>query len=351
MNAVPRYRWQPTTAEIAAAAGVAVADVVRFDHNTSPFPTDWAVGVAAAAARGLNEYPGASYRPIREAAALATGLSPEQVAVGAGADELILLAGRAFLAPGRRAVAVTPTYPLYEIATLQVGAELTHTSASPPEFAFPDDAVIAAARDADVTWLCVPDNPTGTRPLDEQIAAVIAATDGLVVLDAAYAEFADDVWTAWVERHDNLLVLHTLSKAYGVGGIRVGYGLGHPDLVDALDAVRPPGSIASISVEVAVAALATPERMRSQVAAIRAERSRLGAALDGLGFRVVPSHTNFLLCEVGASARRLGDALMRRGLVVRMYQDEGPLAGYLRFTVRTPHEDDRLTAALEEELT
>lgn len=350
MSAAPRYRWQPTTAEIAAAAGISVADVVRFDHNTSPFPTDWAVDLAAAAARSLNEYPGASYRPIREAVAVRTGLAVEQVAVGAGVDELILLSGRAFLAPGTRAVAITPTYPLYEIATRQVGGELTRLPAAPPDFVFPIDQVIAAARNAVVTWLCVPDNPTGSRVEDEQIAAVIAATDGLVVLDAAYAEFSDDAWTEWVDRHRNLLVLHTLSKAYGVGGIRVGYGLGHPDLIDAIDAVRPPGSIASISVEVAVAALASPERMRTHVAAIGAERSRLGGELSRLGFRVLPSHTNFLLCEVGTEAGRLADTLMQRGLVVRKYGDGGPLDRYLRFTVRSREQDDRLIAALEQEV-
>jgi histidinol-phosphate aminotransferase len=351
VSVAPRYRWQPTTAEIAAMAGVAAADVVRFDHNTSPFPTEWAVELAATAARSLNEYPGASYRPIREAVASSTGVGVEQVAVGAGIDELILLAGRAFLAPGARAAAITPTYPLYEISTLQVGAGFTRIPASPPDFAFPFDHVIDAARDADVTWLCVPDNPTGSRLGNEQIAAIIAATDGLVVLDAAYAEFAGDGWAEWVHRHHNLLVMHTLSKAYGVGGIRVGYGLGHPGLVDAIDAVRPPGSIASISVEVAMAALASPERMRGQVAAIAAERTRLGAELDRLGFRVLPSLTNFLLCEVGASAGPLGGALMRRGLVVRTYGDGGPLEGYLRFTVRSRDEDDRLIRALEEELT
>ena len=351
MSAAPRYRWQPTTAEIAAAAGIAVDEVVRFDHNTSPFPTDWAVEIAGSAARRLNEYPGASYKTIRDAAAAYAGADPAGVAVGAGVDELLLLTGRAFLGPGTHAAAVTPTYPLYEIASRQVGASLTQVAAAGPDFTFPLDDLVAAARHADVTWLCVPDNPTGARLDDGAISTVIAATDGLVVLDAAYAEFAGDTWTPWVERHPNLLALHTLSKGFGVGGIRVGFGLGHPDLIDAIDAVRPPGSIASISVEVAVAALSAPERMRTQVAAVVAERTRLADAFRRIGFRVLPSSTNFLLCEVGPAARTIGETLMTQGLVVRMYPDSGPLEGYLRFTVRAPAEDDRLIAALEKELT
>lgn len=350
MSAPPRYRWQPTTAEIAVAAGIAPGEVVRFDHNTSPFPTDWAAAVVTQAARTLNEYPGASYLPIREAAAAHTGSTSDRIAIGAGVDELLLLVGRAFLGRGKRAVAVTPTYPLYEIATVQAGATFTAMPASAPDFTFPADAVTAAARGADVTWLCVPDNPTGARLDDETIAAIVDATDGLVVLDAAYAEFSGDRWAPWIERSPNLLVLHTLSKAFGLGGIRVGYGLGRPEVVDAIDAVRPPGSISSISVDVAVAALGTPERMRAQVAALNEERGRLARSLADLGLRVLPSQTNFVLCEVGDAARRFAEALMRRGLVVRRYADDGPLCGYLRFTVRSRAEDDRLIAALEEEL-
>ncbi|HSF85641.1 MAG TPA: histidinol-phosphate transaminase [Acidimicrobiia bacterium] len=342
----PRYKWQPTTSEIARRAGIAPSDVIRFDHNTSPFPTDWASELAAEVSRSLNEYPGASYLPIREAAGDFVGLEPERVAVGAGVDELLLLVGRAFLGPGRRSLAIAPTYPLYRIASLQVGATLTEVPAG-PDLAFPTDAFVRAARDADVTWLCVPDNPSGARLPEATIEAVIAATDGIVVLDAAYAEFAGDEWAAWAERYHNLLVLHTMSKGFGLGGIRVGYGLGHPDLVDALDGVRPPGSIASISVEIAIAALREPERMRKQVASIITERSALADRLRGLGFAPLPSRTNFLLCHAGGDARAVGEALMGEGLVVRMYPTDGPLGAYLRFTVRSTSENDRLIAALE----
>lgn len=343
----PRYKWQPTTADIAAAAGIPVAEVVRFDHNTSPFPTEWAAAAVAGAAVSLNEYPGADYRPIREGAATHTGLPPDHIAVGAGVDELLLLVGRAFLRPGMRSAAITPTYPLYKIATLQVGADITEVATSGPDFRFPVDGMVDAARTADVTWICVPNNPTGARIEDDVIRRLLAATDGLVVLDAAYAEFAGDDWAGWVERHHNLLVLHTLSKGFGVAGIRVGYGLGHPDLIDAIDGVRPPGSISSPSVDVAVAALGDPGRMRRQVAGVAAERDRLATLLADIGLRVMPSMTNFLLCEVGPAARKIGEELMGIGLVVRMYPEDGPLAEYLRFTVRASQDNTRLLAALE----
>ncbi len=338
---LPRYQWQPTTAEIAARASIAADEVIRFDHNTSPFPTEWAAGVAADVARGLNEYPGASYLPIREAAAAACGLDVEHIVPGAGVDELILLCGRAFLGPGRRAVEVTPTYPLYRIATAQAGAGLSTVAAGPPAFEFPAADVVEAARDADVLWLCVPNNPTGTTATASDVAAAVAATDGIVVVDAAYAEFTGDDWSGAVGAHHNVIVLRTLSKAYGLAGARVGFAMAHPSLIDRLDAVRPPGSISSVSADLAVAALRDPERMGAHVAELIAARNDLIEKLESLGWDPLPSLANFVLTDVGPGAPGLAGALMDDGLVVRTFPT-GPLQSYVRVTVRTPTEHDRL---------
>jgi histidinol-phosphate aminotransferase len=346
----PKYVWQPTSEEIARDAGLDPDQVERFDHNTSPVPTDWAAEVVLRRSSRLNEYPAASYVDLRQAVAVNTGLDPDSVIPGAGADELILLAARAFLAPGRNAVMADPTYPMYRIATAQVRGCAVSIDARPPDFGFPVDEVIAAARDAEIVWLCVPSNPIGNRATDEAVAAVIAATDGVVVLDAAYAQFSEDDWAPWVDRHHNLLVLHTMSKAYGLAGARVGYGLGHPDLIAAIDGVRPPGSLSTLSVDLAVAALEAPDRMRSVVDTAIEERARLAAGLQELGLRVMPSSTNFLLCEVGPRARTVADGLMKEGLVTRTFPADGPLASYLRFTVRTPGAHDRLFSALQRRL-
>jgi histidinol-phosphate aminotransferase len=343
----PKYKWQPTTSEIAAAAGVAVDEVERFDHNTSPFATEWAADVAAHSLSNLNEYPGANYRPLREAAAKLNSLDPEQIVPGAGADELILLCGRAFLGRGSTAVTTTPTYPLYEIATLQADAVLQPVPASAPDFEFPADQVIQAARDADLVWICTPSNPIGNNVAEDAIATVIAATDGLVVIDAAYAEFSGGDWAQRIGRHHNLIVLRTLSKAFGIAGARVGYAMAHPDLITALDGVRPPGSISSVSVALGIAALRDPERMQRTVIDLVAARSGLATSLRGLGLRVLPSETNFLLCEVGPDAHLVAGQLMDIGLVARKFPAEGPLYNYLRFTVRSAAAHSRLISALE----
>jgi histidinol-phosphate aminotransferase len=346
----PRYKWQPTTAEIARRAGIAEVEVVRFDHNTSPFPTAWTAATLADLAGGLNEYPGADYRPLREAAAGYAGVEPDWVVPGAGADELIALCARAWLGPGATTVTTAPTYPLYGIAAAHRGADLRTVPRRAPDLVTDGDALVAAAAGADLVWVCEPNNPTGDRTPDAVLAAVVESAAGIVVLDAAYAEFAGDTWASWVERYPNLVVLHTLSKALGLAAVRVGYALARPDLIDRLDAVRPPGSVSTISAALAARALAEPARVKDTVAALVAGRDALAPRLAALGFRVLASRANFLLCEVGPAARHLEQALMAEGLVVRIYPDDGPLGGYLRFTVRTETEHDRLINALERNL-
>ena len=344
---VPKYKWQPTTAEIAASAGIPPEEVERFDHNTSPFTTEWAAVAAADALAAVNEYPGATYRELREAAADVSGLQPEQIVPGAGADELILLSARAFLDRGDTAAAATPTYPLYEIATLQVGAVFQPVPAAAPDFVFPAGDVIRAARDADVVWICAPSNPIGNAVADDDVDAAIAATDGIVIVDAAYAEFADTDWSSRVSRHHNVIVLRTLSKAFGIAGARVGYAMAHPDLISAIDGIRPPGSISSVSVALGLAALRRPDRMEETVHAVASLRNGLTDALAALGLRVLPSQTNFVLCEVGEQAATISEQLMGEGLVVRKFATKGPLANYLRFTVRSAAAQSRLISALE----
>lgn len=350
MNA-PRYKWQPTTGQIAARYGLSPDQVVRFDHNTSPFPTSWAATEVPALASGLNEYPGASYADLRIAAADAFGVAPDNVIPGAGVDEIILMIARAFLAPGRRACTVVPTYPLYEIATLQMGAEFISVPFDPPGFSFPLRSLGEASETSDITWLCVPNNPTGIRYPDETLAQVVAEARGLVVIDAAYAEFAGDSWSGWIDHFDNVVVTHTLSKAYGLAGARVGFALASPSVIDRLDGVRPPGSISTISAHLGEMALRTPQRVERHVARLLRQRDWLEGELRGLGIGVVPdSRTNFVLCEFGPQAHALADDLMAEGLVVRRFPADGPLGHFLRFTIRNREENDRLIEALRRRL-
>lgn len=347
----PRYKWQPTTKQIAARFGLSEADVVRFDHNTSPFPTSWAATEVPAIASGLNEYPAASYADLRIAAADYLGVSPDNVVPGAGVDEIILMIARAYLGQSRRACAPVPTYPLYEIASLQTGAEFIPVPFDPPGFTFPVRQLGEAAETSDITWLCVPNNPTGIRYPDDMIAQVANEARGLVVIDAAYAEFAGDHWAPWIERFDNIIVTQTMSKAFGLAGARVGFAISTPAVIDRLDGIRPPGSISTISARLGEAALRTPQRVERHVARLLRQRTWLEDALGELGIAIVPgSKANFIMCEFGPQAHALADDLMTEGLVVRKFPADGPLSHFLRFTVRSREQNDRLISALRRRL-
>ena len=343
----PIYVWQPTTEEIARRAEIDPSQVVRFDHNTSPLSPAWTADLAAQLAPGLNEYPGADYFPLRQAVAGYVGCAPDQVVPGAGADELIDLCARAFLPVGGVAVSAPPSYAMYAVATGQREAKLELVWREPPDFALPERFIHAAAG-ADVVWLCVPNNPTGRRDTDGEIEAVLEASAGVVVIDAAYAEFTGDRWAPWVERWPNLVVLGTLSKAFSLGGIRVGYAITAPLLAAELHRCRPPGSVSSLSAAIASEALRRPEDARDMVRLIADGRSELSDALAELGWGMLPSVCNFVLGRVGPGAAALADTLMwEQGLVVRSFRPGSRLEDHLRVTVRTPVDHERLLSAVE----
>ena len=234
---------------------------------------------------------------------------------------------------------------------MQRRAQLFEVPLLAPAFDYAMDPLLAAAAEADLLWLCIPNNPTGNRLTDGDLAQLVFACPGVVVLDAAYAEIAGDRWGGWLERFDNLLVCHTLSKGFGLAGARIGFAAGDPRLIDAFDGVRPPGSISTLSAGLAIAALDEPARMHRQVERLLRERTRFAGALGGLGITVLPSEANFLLCHIGPQAPGIADGLMSEGLVPRSFPTQGPLGEYLRFTVRSPEEDDRLLDALWRYLT
>ena len=342
----PVYVWQPTTEEIARRAGIDASEVIRFDHNTSPLSPAWSAGLAARLAPQLNEYPGADYIDLRRAVAGYAGCDPDQVVPGAGADELIDLCARAFLPVGGVAVSAPPSYPMYGVATGQRETKLELVWREPPEFALPV-RFIEAASEADLVWLCVPNNPTGGRDSNGEIEAVLGAAAGVVVIDAAYAEFTGDRWAEWVQRWPNLVVLGTLSKAFSLGGIRVGYAVTSPPLATELHRCRPPGSVSSLSAAIAAEALRRPEKADEMVALVTAGRAELSAGLAALGWETRPSVCNFVLGRVGPGAADLAESLMwEQGLVVRSFRPGSRLEDHLRVTVRTPGDHERLLAAL-----
>jgi histidinol-phosphate aminotransferase len=311
------YAWSPSSADVAARHGLRPEQVLRFDQNTPPLPGVPQVPLAESFAR-LNEYPDGTFRELREAAASYSGVDPEQIVVGAGADELIAVCATTFLAAGRRAAIFPPTYGLYRIASQLEGAE-----------------VVTEPKGADLIWVCNPNNPTGELHDPAEIAALARAhPQAAVVVDEAYWEFAGVTCVPLVAELPNLIVLRTLSKAFGFAALRVGYAVAAAETAAELERRRPPASVSAPAARIAAAALREP---RLDIAATVAERERVRTSLAAAGHDCPETHGNFVWLR---SEEPLGERLEAAGLVVRIFA-EG-----IRISLRRPPENDVLLEAL-----
>jgi histidinol-phosphate aminotransferase len=298
----------PSTGEIARRVGLPAEEIVRFDGNTSPraLPSTRAEALTDELGR-IHTYPHGGYPELERAIAGYTGVAPENVVLGAGADDLILLLTRSFASPGDTvAIANDPTYPMFPISVWVAGAEV-------------DD------RDPVLTICCRPNNPTGelgelprARPL---------------VVDEAYFEYSGATAADLIE--DDVIVIRTFSKAFGLAGARVGYALAGREVATELNKRQHPAPLSTLSAALALAGLAAPP----DVTPILEERERMRERLRELGFEPRESHANFLYVPVDDPQAEY-DRLLQHGLAVR------PVTGGIRVTIRTQQDDDRLLQAL-----
>jgi histidinol-phosphate aminotransferase len=358
------YAWEATSEEVAARYGLPVESIARFDLNTVVAPPDVADRLIRAGRFEvpISEYPPSDYRRLVEAAAARYGCEPAELLVGAGADEILDLIGKAFISPGGAAIVPTPSYAMFGVVTAQRGATVVPVPRrATAGFALDHEGIRAAAADgAQLAWLCNPNNPTALPEPEGSVADLLdglaadAAAAGrlgpVVVLDEAYAEFVGESLAPLRFSYARLVVVRTLSKAYALAGLRVGFALARPELIAAIAPYRPPGSVSVISVAAGEAVLRDGSVAPATVARLTAERERLCAALTDAGWTVLPSRTNFVLVDFGSAERaaEVSEGLLRRGLVPRTFGAGHPLAAYLRLTVRDVAEDDRLIAAARE---
>jgi histidinol-phosphate/aromatic aminotransferase/cobyric acid decarboxylase-like protein/imidazoleglycerol phosphate dehydratase HisB len=302
------YAWAPSTEELARAAGLDPSEIVRFDGNTRPLPPPTArPGTIAAALSEINGYAHGGHGALTAAIAEYAGLEPENVVLGAGADDLILLCARAFAGPGDEvAIANEPTYPLYRVAAGLAGAEVGHA-------------------DPVVTFCCRPNNPSGEL--------VELPTPRPLVVDEAYFEYAGT--TAAPLLDDGVVVIRTFSKAFGLAGARVGYALAAREVADELNRRQAPAPVSNLSAALALAGLREPPDVSEEIE----ERERLARALRALGLEPLPSHANFLYVPVD-DPEAIAGALLRSGVVPRVFSDA------IRITIRDREDDDLLLEAL-----
>ncbi|HKW08617.1 MAG TPA: histidinol-phosphate transaminase [Candidatus Dormibacteraeota bacterium] len=318
---------------------------VKLNTNESPLPPSPKVieAIKDAANDALRLYPSPTAAPAREAIARRFGLEPNQVTLGNGGDELIELCFRAFADASDRVAFPTPTYPLLEPLCRIHGAvpspHPTETFDELPPSLGPDPAPLK--------FVVNPNSPTGAEFDEAAVQTVVVASTGVVAIDEAYVDFAPRSALDLMRAHDNVVLLRTFSKSYGLAGLRIGFALGSAEVIEALDSVKDSYNVDRLAIAAAVAAVNDEEHHRTLVDEVVRNRGRLEAALNGLGFEVVPSSTNFVFARPPKPAGEVVEALRKRRILVRHY-DREPIAGWVRITVGTREQHDKLLSALKE---
>jgi histidinol-phosphate aminotransferase len=321
----------------------------KLSSNENPYgPSPRALQAAIHALAHPETYPDSTSGALRAAVAAHLHAPLERVAVGPGSEAIIDYFFRAYLSPGDTLLLSRPTFPSYEIFARSAGAEIVD---APRDAAFRIDVAgvrAALARRPTAMALCTPNNPSGERTSRADLAAILEATpqDAIVLLDEAYAEFHDaasalDLLEAW---GGVFLLTRTFSKAHGLAGLRAGYGVvSGPEVIDAIERLRPAFNLTSASQAAAIAALADQDHMRRGVAAVVAERERMQARLAEIGVLHTPSEANFVFVRSPIALEAAFEKFLAAGLIVRPIRFG---EGYFRISVGLPPENDRVLEAL-----
>ncbi len=349
------YGWETPSREIASEVGLRPEEIVRLDTNTSPFAPASELKILSRVAEKLevNQYPDTTYLGLREGLASYCGVGVERFVVTNGADEGLDIIVKTLLDNGDEVVVPVPTYSMFRVASELMGALVKYVRRKPDDFSIGADEVLqAATRKTKLIFLCNPNSPTGNPMPLREVEKIAKESEAAVAVDEAYYEFWGETSVGLTERYDNLVVCRTFSKAFSMAGVRVGYLVAHQKTADQLNLVRPPNSLSVVSINLAESALRSPGEMRDNVRKISNERTRVFKEIRELdSLRPFPSVTNFILFRVEGGivkARRLQDALMRRGFVLRSYPETSGIGDCLRLTIGTREVNERLLSALRE---
>jgi len=345
---MPGYEPVEPIDVMARRLGLSPDQISKLDGNENPYGPSPKVAERLAAYRHYHIYPDPAQRAVREAIAEYAGVDAEQIVLGNGSDEMLAFAATLFLDPGDTLVNCPPTFGVYDFLGSIAGARVLSVPRN-EDFTIDmpslEDALRAGAK---LIYLASPNNPTGNvlprdhllRILDHHVA---------VVIDEAYAEFSGESAIDLVGERDNLIVVRTFSKWAGLAGLRAGYAVVPPALVDTIWKVKVPYNLTVASEQAILASLEDRETLRKNVALIIEERERLAERLRKIAWlRPYPSAGNYILCEVrGVVARDVRDALRKKGILIRYFDAPG-LRNCVRISVGLPKDTDRVIEALEE---
>ena len=328
---------------------VRAAGAINLASNESPYgPSPRVLRALKREAARVGSYPDPRATELRRAIGNYICVESKCVTVGNGSDELVDLACKAFLNPDERALIPLPTFAIYGLACRVNGGVPKFFKLS--NFEWRAAELKRALRGTKLAFIGRPNNPTGNSMSLRNLRGLLAS-GRLIIVDEAYAEFAGYSVAKLATKMGNLLVLRTLSKAFGLAGLRVGYAVGNPKLIEALESIRAPFNVNRLAQAAAIAALRDKRYLRRVVARVMRGKKYICRELTKLGFRVLPSDANFLMVDVsslGLDASEVCDFLAERKIFVRDLSNfRGAGQNYLRITVGTPRQSERLVGELK----
>ena len=326
-----------------------IPDLIKLNTNENPFPPSPQVAEVLRnfdIAR-LRRYPDPFADELRDAFAAACNLKRENIIAGNGSDDLLTMIFRAFTDNNRPVAVFDPSYSLYPVLAAMQGAPVIKVPLTGENFDYPDAAsTLQQCKNANLLVITRPNAPTGNLAAKTWVETVCAGFDGIVLIDEAYADFADDNCMELAGKYDNVLVMRTFSKSLSMAGVRLGFAAGNPVLIEGLMKLKDSYNLDMLSQAVALANYNDREYQRKCLDIILAERQKLSAALGGLGFHVVPSQANFLFASpADGDGEACFKYLREAAIIVRYFKGERT-GKFVRITIGTPEENAKLVAVL-----
>ena len=351
IRAIAPYQTGKPISDVARELGLSEADIVKLASNENPLGTSpKAVAAISAALNDVALYPDGAGFALKAAITAKFGVPAESVVLGNGSNDVLELVARTFMREGDSAVFSQYAFAVYPLATQAVGA--TPVVVPAKNFGNDLDAMLAAiTATTRVVFVANPNNPTGTFIAARDLKAFVARVPShvLVVLDEAYGEYLDPAnaydTAPWLAEFPNLIVSHTLSKAYGLAGLRIGFGFAAPDVVAMMNRVRQPFNVNHLAMVAAEAALADDAFIAESQRTNAAGLHMLKAQFDARGIAYIPSFGNFVAFKIGRAAE-VFQQLLKQGVIVRPIASYG-LPDYLRVSIGTAAQNTRFLAALD----
>jgi histidinol-phosphate aminotransferase len=354
LDTLPSYQPGRLIEEVARELNLPAGEIIKLASNENPLgPSPAALAAMQKVLANLHLYPDGNAFYLKQKLSEKLGITPNNLILGNGSNEIIEFVGHAYFAPGVDVVVSQFCFAIYPLVAKMMGANIITVPAKNHGHDLPAmlNAITPRTR---VMFVANPNNPTGTLAAREEVIRLVNEVPDqvLLVMDEAYIEFLEEpvdlVPLVRLGTRQNLLMMRTFSKIFGLAGLRLGYGIGHPDLIAALEKIRQPFNINSIAQAAALAALEDAEHMRKTRENNMRGLEFLSRKLRELNLEYVPSAANFVLVRVG-EGQRVFEAMQRQGVIVR------PMGGYqlpewIRISVGTPKENERCIESLRKSL-